>query len=130
MTISMKRAGMSAAIFFIVALSASSDAQNIDQAAGASITYRTFRALKPPVTSQDISDRPYRVVGRIETLVRKATVFDGRIDEAKAYQELWERAVKLGADGVVHASVGKPKILALGPWGARTATGDAIRFID
>jgi hypothetical protein len=104
--------------------------QNVDHAPTATITYRDLRALTPPVTPHDISDRRYRVLGRIETTVKKSIAFEGAADDAKAYKELWERAVKLGTDAVVHAQVGKPQHPAFGAWGAREATGEAIRFLD
>lgn len=81
-----------------------------------------------PVVAGDITDHPYRVIGRIETNVRKATIFSKDASEAKVYRELWERAQKLGANAVVHASFGDSRVTALS-WGARKATGEAIKFL-
>lgn len=80
-----------------------------------------------PVFPNDITDRPYEVVGEVKAHVRKATIFSKDASQAKIYRELWERAAKLGADAVVKASYGDSHVTALS-WGSTTATGTAIRF--
>lgn len=82
-----------------------------------------------PVFPTDISDRPYTVVGEIETNVRKATVFSKAPSQAKIYKELWERAEKIGADAVVNARYGDSRVTAMS-WGASKATGTAVKFKD
>jgi len=81
----------------------------------------------PPVIAGDITDRPYTVVGQITAGVRKATVFSHAASQQKIYRELWERAQKLGADAVVHATYGESHISPLS-WGQTNATGIAIKF--
>jgi hypothetical protein len=81
-----------------------------------------------PVFPYDITDRPYEVVGEIETDVRKATIFSSSPSQKKIYEELWERAEKLGADAVVNASYGDARVTAMS-WGASKATGTAVRFL-
>lgn len=81
-----------------------------------------------PVFPHDITDRPYEVVGEIETNVRKATIFSKSPSQQKIYEELWERAEKMGADAVVNASYGDARVTAMS-WGASKATGTAVRFL-
>ena len=80
-----------------------------------------------PVFPYDITDRPYDVLGEVKAGVRKATVFSKAPSQEKIYKELWERARKLGADAVVKANYGDPKITAFS-WGSVKATGVAIKF--
>ena len=82
-----------------------------------------------PVYPGDITDRPYKVVGEIETGVRKATIFSKSSSEGKIYRELWERAEKMGADAVINAKYGKAKV-SLDSWGKTKASGTAIKFVD
>lgn len=90
--------------------------------------YAEVRAMPAPVVATDINDRPYRVIGNIETQVRKLTVFEKDPSEAKVYRELWERARKLGADAVVNAKYGET-LYGGWTWGRRHATGQAIKFL-
>lgn len=103
-------------------------AQNIAPPLSPNTTRAALTALEYPVTSGDVTDRAYRVVGRVETDVRKATIFSRAPSQRHVYRELWERARRLGADGVVNATYGDSRVTALS-WGARRAGGDAIRFL-
>jgi hypothetical protein len=110
-------------------LSVAAHAQNIDPAPPTAVpTYAALVAMKVPVIAGDITDRPYRVVGEIEAGVRKATIFSKDPSEAKVYRELWERGRKLGADAVINANYGDPRVTALS-WGSRKAKGQAIKFL-
>ena len=80
-----------------------------------------------PVFPGDLPRRPYDVIGEIRADVRKATLFSDEASVGKIYRELWERAVKLGADAVINAKYGDSHVTALS-WGSTTATGTAIRF--
>ncbi len=80
-----------------------------------------------PVFPDDITDRPYDVVGEIKAGVRKATIFSNEASQKKIYSELWERAEKLGADAVINAKYGESHVTALS-WGSTSATGTAIKF--
>lgn len=90
--------------------------------------YAEIVRLAVPVIAGDISDRPYRVVGEIETSVRKWTMFEKDPSEARVYRELWNRAAKLGADAVVNARYGETLFGGLS-WGRRKASGQAIKFL-
>lgn len=80
-----------------------------------------------PVFPDDISDRPYDVIGEVKAGIRKATIFSNKASQAKIYRELWERADKLGADAVINAKYGDSHVTALS-WGSTSATGTAIKF--
>jgi uncharacterized protein YbjQ (UPF0145 family) len=80
-----------------------------------------------PVFPYDIKDRPYDVVGEVKAGVRKATAFSKSPSQQKIYNELWERAEKLGADAVINAKYGDAHVSAFS-WGKANATGTAIRF--
>lgn len=94
---------------------------------------RTFivvnESVGVPVFPNDITDRPYRVIGPVKAGVRKATIFSGEPSQVKIYRELWERAEKLGADAVIKAQYGDNHVTAMS-WGKTGATGTAIKFID
>ena len=81
-----------------------------------------------PVTAGDITDRPYQVVGRVETFVQKA-IWAKPASQDKVFRELWERARRLGADAVVNATYSQPQCEFFRSCGGRQATGDAIRFV-
>lgn len=80
-----------------------------------------------PVFPNDITDRPYQVVGEVTAGVRKATIFSKEASQTKVYRELWERAEKLGADAVINAKYGDSHVTAFS-WGKTNATGTAIKF--
>lgn len=94
---------------------------------------RTFIVTNPdvgvPVFPNDITDRPYKVLGTVKAGVRKATIFSSEASQTKIYRELWERADKLGADAVVKATYGNSHVTALS-WGSTTAEGVAVKFVD
>ena len=93
------------------------------------IRYADLATLPVPVVAGDITDHPYRVIGHIKGQVRKATIFSGTPSDAKAYREIWERGRKLGADAVIHATIGDVHLTAFSA-GAVVIRGDAIKFVD
>ena len=82
----------------------------------------------PPVTDADVMDRPYRIVGEVRAEVRKATLFSHAPSREKVFRELWERAVRLGADAVVNARSGSARVTAMS-WGSRRSIGQAVKFL-
>ena len=80
-----------------------------------------------PVFPYDITDRPYDVIKEVKAGVRKATIFSKEASQKKIYEELWERAEKLGADAVVKAAYGESHV-SFTSWGKTNATGIAIKF--
>jgi hypothetical protein len=103
-------------------------AQNIAPPAPAPTTYAALMALEVPVTAGDITDRPYRVIAEISKEVRRATLFSNDVSDAKVFRELWEEAQEHDADAVVNAHLGDPRVTGFS-WGARRATGQAIKFL-
>lgn len=90
--------------------------------------YAEVRAMRVPVIASDITNRPYRVIAEIKVNVGKATYFSRDPSEQRVYQELWERAAKVGADAVVNARYSET---IPGGWtyGRRRASGQAIKFL-
>lgn len=80
-----------------------------------------------PVFANDITDRPYTVIGEVKAGVRKATIFSKEASQKKIYKELWERARAMGADAVVNARYGDSHVTAFS-WGKTNATGTAVKF--
>lgn len=91
-------------------------------------SYAELVRARPPVTDQDITDRPYRIIGEVRAEVRKATLFSRAPSRDKVFRELWERAQRLGADAVVNAAAGDARVTAMS-WGSRRAAGQAVRFL-
>ncbi|WP_422057739.1 hypothetical protein [Sphingomonas sp.] len=113
----------------MIAIALTAGAQNVDPTPPPPPpTYASLMEMDVPVIAGDITDRPYRVVGRVEKGVRKATMFSKDPSESKVYRELWEDAKKLGADAVVNAQFGDPRVTLIS-WGSRKATGQAIKFL-
>jgi hypothetical protein len=104
--------------------------QNIDPrpAAKEPATYAELMAARVPVTTNDILDRPYRVLGRVKRNVRKATIFSRGATPEKLQDELWERGQKVGADAVLNARYGGERVTGMS-WGANKVEGDAVHFL-
>ncbi len=81
-----------------------------------------------PVFPYDITDKPYKIVGPVRAGVRKATIFSKEPSQQKIYNELWERAEKMGADAVVNATYGDSHITAMS-WGKTNALAYAVKFL-
>jgi hypothetical protein len=103
--------------------------QNIDPTPGEPATYATLMTSRVPVTTSDITDRPYRVIQHVKRNVRKATIFSGNPDRTKMENELWERGRKVAADAIVNA-----RFVDDGVWaraqGASFVEGDAVKFLN
>ncbi len=91
-------------------------------------TYAEVMAAKVPVTTSDITDRPYRVVKHVKGSIRKATLFSKASSPEKLQRELWERGKKEGADAVITARYGNSLVTAVS-WGASSVEGDAVNFL-
>lgn len=90
--------------------------------------YADIIRMPVPVIAGDITDRPYRVIGEIQTNVSKATIFSADPSEQRVYRELWQRASKIGADAVVNAHYSE-SVPGGWTWGRRKAYGQAIKFL-
>ncbi len=103
-----------------LAVSSAAAAQNVENTA----SYEWVMSQEVPVTDGDITDRPYRVVGKLTKKVRRLTIFSKHSSPQKVYRELWEKARnKYKADAVIFANFGEAGRAQ------REARGTAIRFL-
>lgn len=79
------------------------------------------------ITENDITDRPYTVLGDISVDVKKTTIFNKDPTREQAAEKLREEAVKLGADAVVLVRYGSVGVSAFS-WGSLDAKGRAVKF--
>jgi uncharacterized lipoprotein YajG len=79
------------------------------------------------ITENDITTRPYEVVGEVNASVRKTTIFDPDPTREKVNEAMQIQAVKLGADAVILARYGTVGI-DLMSWGRLDGSGRAVRF--
>lgn len=121
-----KQSALALAVLLFAAVGAS--AQDAAPPAPVATTYAAVMAQEVPVTTGDITDRPYRVVAEVSKEVRRATLFSKNASDEKVYRELWEEAQEHDADAVIHANMGDARVTALS-WGSRKATGQAIKFL-
>ena len=108
----------------LMALGTPSPAQNIENTQ----SYDWLMRQPVPVTTGDITDRPYRIVGHITKGVHKATIFHADPSHDKVMRELWEKARKMKADAVINAQFGEARNRGFVK-GGRDARGTAIRFL-
>ena len=113
-----------AAAFLLLATAAS--AQNINQAPA--MTYERLMAMEMRVIKEDITDHPYRVIAEIEADATQITRFSKRPTNRKLAEELWDEALKVGADAVVNARFGDVETTGIA-WGQRRAWGQAVQFL-
>ena len=113
-----------AATVSVFCCAAAATAQNIEAPFG----YAQVTTMTVPVIEGDVTDRPSRVIGHIETGIRKATAFSKDSSREKIFRELWERGKKLKADAVIQANYGVARIRAFS-WGSSDAQGVAIKFL-
>jgi len=127
----MKTLIISAAIAVLLAVSgcATWSTSSVEPAA----TATTPAAPKDPasiiVTKDDITDRPYEVLGDINVTVNKTTIFHSDPTEALVDANLREEAAKLGADAVILVRYGTVGI-AFMSWGSLDGNGRAVRFVN
>lgn len=79
------------------------------------------------LTTGDISNRPYKVLGDIKVSVNKTTIFNKDPTKKDVNQKLRIEASKMGADAVILVRYGTVGI-GLVSWGALDGNGRAIKF--
>ncbi len=79
------------------------------------------------VTENDITDRPYTVLGDVNVTVHKTTIFNKDPTRDQVNQELREKAAKLGADAVVLVRYGTVGV-GVTSWGELDGQGRAVKF--
>jgi hypothetical protein len=91
----------------------------------------TKLAAKQPadvfVTENDVTDKPYVVLGDISVTVNKTTIFDKDPTREAVTAKLKDEAAKLGADAVVLARFGTVGI-GFASWGSMDGKGRAIAY--
>jgi len=127
----MKMRIMSAAIAVLLAVSGCATWSTATVKPAATAT--TPAAQKDPasiiVTKDDITDRPYEVLGDINVTVNKTTIFHSDPTEALVDANLREEAAKLGADAVILVRYGTVGI-AFMSWGSLDGNSRAVRFVN
>ena len=81
------------------------------------------------MTTEDIQDRPYKVIGDIVASVSKTTIFNADPTHEMVDQELREEAAEAGADAVILIRYGTVGV-SFASWGTLEGRGRAIRFIE
>ncbi len=90
-------------------------------------------ATAEPVQAADVQifegapARAYTTIGPLDISVNKLTAFHPTPTREAAIKRLQETAAKLGADAVINVTVGEVVVVPLS-WGARKATGVAVKF--
>lgn len=79
------------------------------------------------VSTGDIKNCPYRVVGSVSANMRMTLTYGGS-DEG-ALRKLGRKAAKMDADAVILATIGPERTTAFA-WSSRAVTGRVIRFVD
>ncbi len=79
------------------------------------------------VMQDDITDRPYRVIGDIKVTVNKTTLFHPDPTPELVDQKLREKAAELGADAVILVRYGTVGVSFMS-WGSLDGKGRAITF--
>lgn len=112
---------LAAVLAFMAVPAASQNIENVE-------SYEWLMRQPVPVTTGDITDHPYRIVGHITKGVHKATIFHKDPSHNKVMRELWEKARKMKADAVINAEFGEARERGFVK-GSRQARGTAIRFL-
>ncbi len=81
------------------------------------------------VTEQDITDRRYRVIGDLDVVVNKTTIFHADPTRELVDKKLQERAAELGADAVILVRYGTVGI-SFFSWGSLSGKGRAVAFTN
>jgi len=79
------------------------------------------------VTTNDITNRSYRVLGDIEATVNKTTIFHADPTKEGVNEKLREEAAEIGADAVILVRYGSVGIGILS-WGSLEGKGRAVVF--
>jgi|TARA_B100001964_G_scaffold99678_1_gene111295 uncharacterized protein YbjQ (UPF0145 family) len=91
-------------------------------------SYEATKQENITITSLDITNREYEVIGDISVSVNKTTVFNADPTREQINSKLKEKAASLGADAVILVRYGKGGI-GLMTWGHLEGKGRAIKFI-
>ncbi|MEM1298948.1 MAG: hypothetical protein AAGH68_06660 [Pseudomonadota bacterium] len=102
---------------------------NVRPADGTGTAAAATQPAQIQVTKDDITDRPYEVLGDINVTVNKTTIFHPDPTPALVDQRLREEAAALGADAVVLVRYGTVGV-TFTSWGSLDGNGRAVRFVQ
>ena len=81
------------------------------------------------ISTGDIEDKIYTLLGRLKVSVNKTTVFHSDPTIEQVNMKLKDEASKIGADAVINVIYDGPKI-TLRSWGTLDGEGDAVKYED
>ena len=81
------------------------------------------------LSENDITKRKYRVLGDIDVIVNKTTIFNEDPTRAHVDAQLREKAAAMGADAVVLVRYGTVGV-GLMSWGSLDGKGRAVQFLN
>ena len=81
------------------------------------------------ITTKDITDRPYRVIGDIDVTVNKTTIFHADPTKELVNKKLQEEAAKIGANAVILVRYGTVGVSFMS-WGSLDGKGRAVAFTN
>lgn len=89
--------------------------------------YAKTKAEDVIITENDITDKPYTVLGDIDVNVNKTTLFSADPTHEQAAEKLRQEGAKIGADAVILVRYGTVGV-SLMSWGSLNAKGRAVKF--
>ena len=100
-------------------------AQNIER----TDTYEYIKSQPYPVIEEDVTNKPYRVIGRVRKRMSGFSISGKSLDFSHIQKELWEIAQKMKADAVIKVQWGEERgsLWAINIYAAR---GLAIKFLS
>jgi len=102
----------------------------IDRPDGASaVAHEPTKPEDIKITSIDITDTKYEVIGDITATVNKTTVFHSDPTREQVNEKLKIEAAALGADAVILVRYGEGGV-GLMTWGSLEGKGRAVKFIS
>ena len=81
------------------------------------------------ISTGDIEDKIYTLLGRLKVSVNKTTVFHSDPTIEQVNMKLKDEASKIGADAVINVIYDGPKITLIS-WGTLDGEGDAVKYED
>lgn len=125
----LKFAGVALVAISVSACSSSWSSTNTTRS-GAAVADGTKRPMNQIIiTEEDITDKPYRVIGDIDVTVNKTTLFNADPTREMVNKEMREEAYKVGADAVVLVRYGTVGV-GLMSWGSLDGKGRAVAFTE
>jgi hypothetical protein len=116
--------------FFALSGCATWGSASMDKPEGSSQkVYAPTRSQNIFISSVDITERKYEVIGDIMATVNKTTAFHPNPTEAMVNEKLKEKAAEVGADAVILVRYGKMGV-SLWSYGSLEGKGRAIKFIS